>query len=270
MSIRLTKSLNQRPNFKTIPMENNGINISDFDRTIYRVFKLDRFKQLLIDCQLGLVRPSTWADPFENFFLRCDVIEENGDKGSLESLYKSWYGQCWTYTQESDALWRIYGDDVEKGLKNQGVRVKTNIRKLFSCFWDDDDIHSRNKYYIGAVKYYERREIEELMNSTSFFDAAIGCRNHVFAEMLCIKRLEFKHEDEVRLLYNDVDIYEDSDVYKKIIDYNDVFEEVCLDPRIMDISEYEYIKKELIALGCKVPIIQSDLYRVEFDPIRLM
>jgi len=263
-NIELTKTLSNRPDFRPIPMENNGINISDFDGDIYRVFSLGRFKQLLKTSQLGLVNPSMWDDPFENFFLKANVVESDSSVSSLENLYKSWYGQCWTYTRESDAIWRIYG-----GESKQGVRVKTNIRKLFSSFWNEADIHSRNKYYIGAVKYHSRNEIEELMRKTSFLDVAIGGRNHVFAELLCVKRLEFAHEDEVRLLYNDLEGFEDGRVYNKIIKYNEVFEEVCIDPRIA-LEEYKLIKGELISLGCEIPITQSDLYRVEFEPIRLM
>jgi hypothetical protein len=249
-------------------MENNAINIGDFDagdfdRDIYRIFSLGRFKELIENNELVLVRPSIWDDPFENFFLKGNTIDGDGNLVSLEHLYNSWYGQCWTLTPESDALWRIYSPD------KQGVRIRTNMRKLFSVYWDDQDIHSRNKYYIGVVNYYSRKEIEKLLRELTFVDAAIGGRNIVFAELLCLKRLEFQHESEVRILYNDIHGFEEDGLYRRTIDYNQLFEEVCLDPRL-ELTEFNLIRDELIKLGCKLPIIQSNLYRVDFAPIRMM
>jgi hypothetical protein len=109
-------------------LQDNGIDIDDWDAPIYRVYSMHRFKSLLNTKTNGLVHPSLWKDPFENFFLKCKAVASDGTFVSLESLSESWYGQCWTKNRDSDAMWRIYSPNKD------GVRVSTTIRKLFVSF----------------------------------------------------------------------------------------------------------------------------------------
>jgi hypothetical protein len=186
------------PNLQDL-MKSNGLNIDDWDAPIFRVFPLRWFKDMITHGRNGLVRTSKWDDPFENFFLRCNVQTENGELGSLKSIHDGWYGQCWTLHRDSDAMWRIYSHDKE------GIRVSTTIRRLFSEVCDTKDEFAKLKYFIGAVRYQERAEIEEFIKTTSFMDLALGGQADKFAQTLCIKRLEFSHEKEVRLLIQDID-----------------------------------------------------------------
>ena len=126
---------------------NNILDINNLDQTIYRIFKLCRFKQLMCTNELVLVNPTKLDDPFENFFLRATAVDQDGTRYSLEELQNAWYLQCWTFKKESDALWRIYSPAKD------GVRVSTTIRKLFSYIWDEKDPFSRLRYFIGKVCY---------------------------------------------------------------------------------------------------------------------
>src|SRR5690242_11445926 len=117
----------------TVQMEQNGISIEDWDARIYRIFNKNRFVEMLKTKSNGLVHPSKWDDPFENFFLKCSAKDKEGRAVSLEPLHRSWFGQCWTTNEDSDAMWRIYSHD------QKGVRVGTTIRKLFSSFYKPDD-----------------------------------------------------------------------------------------------------------------------------------
>ena len=105
-------------------MEDNGINIVDWEATIYRVFSMQWFTHLITTRTNGLVNPSMWEDPFENFFLKNKAIASDGSVISLESLTESWYGQCWTRNRDSDAMWRIYSPSKD------WVRVSTTINKI--------------------------------------------------------------------------------------------------------------------------------------------
>ena len=85
-------------------MEENGIDIVDWDAQIYRVYSIKWFTDLITTNKNGLVNPSKWEDPFENFFLQNQCVASDGTIVSLESLSNSWYGQCWTRNSDSDAM----------------------------------------------------------------------------------------------------------------------------------------------------------------------
>jgi hypothetical protein len=243
-------------------MEDNIFDIDDLDRKIYRIFGIDRFKELMETKELVLVNPKKWDDPFENFFLKANAIEPNGKIVSLEGIADSWYGQCWTYNEESDALWRIYSPNKD------GIRVSTTIRKLFACLWDESDSFRSLMYFIGKVSYKDRSEIEDFMAKTSFLDAAFGGQSYKFARLLCIKRTEFSHENEVRILINDIKKNGKDGCYRVFFNYQDILEDVCIDPRL-NTANYSALKDELKNRGCTLQITQSELYKVSFKPIRL-
>lgn len=244
-------------------MEQNGLDVTDWDMRIYRVFSIGRFKDLLLTKRNGLVRPSMWDDPFENFFLKCKARASTGELVSLEPISSSWYGQCWTMNRDSDAMWRIYSP------KKDGVRVATTIRKLLSAIYDHSDKFCALKYFIGVVKYMERSEIESFLSSTSVLSLGFGGQPHSFARTLSIKRREFEHEKEVRLLINDVEKNMGvGGVVNVDFDHAMVLDEVTLDPRL-EAPAFELVRQELIASGCSLPISQSELYKINETIIRL-
>ena len=213
---------------------------------------------------LVLVNPQKWDDPFENFFLRADAVDEHGNIESLDNLARKWYGQCWTLHSESDAMWRIYGP------KKNGIRVSTTVRRLFSVLWDDNDPFRGLKYFIGRVSYQTRTKIERFMKNRSFLDVSVGGQNDNFAKLLLTKRTEFRHEAEVRLLVDDTDGTkgDKNGCYHVPFGYAKIFDDVCIDPRLED-TKCRRVVRKLERLGCSIPIKQSELYRVMFQPIRL-
>lgn len=241
----------------------SGIDIDDWDKPIYRIYPKSRFIELLDSKTNVLVQPSLWDDPMENFFLNSIVKTEDGELGSLENIAAGWYGQCWTTTVESDAMWRIYSHD-----KN-GVKVRTTIRKLFESFYDKNDDYRKLKYFIGKVSYQSRQEIEDFLSRVAFTDLALGGQADKFARTLCIKRPEFDHEQEVRLLFQDAqNQHADKKVIAFDLDPSLVFDEVVIDPRIPG-NEFNEIKAELIGKGFSAPITQSTLYKISKTIIKM-
>jgi hypothetical protein len=106
----------------------NVLHINDIDAPIYRIFSKLRFLALARTSQNGLVNPSKWDDPFENFFLRSEISGARGERISMNSLERDWYGQCWTYNNDTDAMWRIYSS------RKDGIKIKTTVRKIFESF----------------------------------------------------------------------------------------------------------------------------------------
>ena len=241
-----------------------NININSLDTKIYRIFSLEYFKELLKNKELVLVNPGKKLDdPFENFFLKTKVILPDGNETTLEDLQSKCYVQCWTYKKESDALWRIYSP-----CKN-GVRVSTTVRKLFDSIYNQKEDLPFLRYFIGNVSYIPQKEIEDFLNGCSFGDIVAGGSNNNIAELLCIKRPEFNYEEEVRILVNDINGNIGNEVLYRIpFKIENVFDDVCLDPRFND-SEYKARKKEIEDLGCNLSISQSQLYKFNIPTIKL-
>jgi len=154
-------------------------------------------------------------------------------------------------------MWRIYSREED------GVRVSTTIRRLFSAIYDDKDQFATLKYFVGEVEYKERAEIEDFLRRTPFMSLAFGGQAGPFARTLCIKRPEFSHEAEVRLLVQHLEPTDPGDVLNVPFDYAKVLDdEVALDPRL-EPAQFEAVKKELLGAGCTLKITQSDLYKID-------
>ncbi|ENJ5962792.1 DUF2971 domain-containing protein [Vibrio parahaemolyticus] len=241
-------------------VEDNCINIENLDQKIYRVFSYDRFEQLINDQELVLVKPSMWEDPFENFFFKAAVDCGNNEVATLDNLAKDWYGQCWTTEKDTDAMWRIYSHD------KQGVRVSTTIRKLFEPIFNSREDYRGLCYFIGKVNYWSESDIFGFLSNITFTSLAMGGQNDNFAELLCIKRPEFSHEHEVRLLANDFDETRGSNgLYRIPFDTDLLLDEICIDPRLSSVDANDLMTK-IKALGVKTQIIQSPLYKIKNMP----
>jgi hypothetical protein len=248
-------------------MEDNIHRIHDLDQKIYRIFSYGRFQEMFGNKELVLLNPSKWDDPFENFFLKTEVDCGGGEIATLEALARDWYGQCWTTQSDSDAMWRIYSPEKEKN----GIRVSTTIRKLFTAIWDAADDSAYLKFFIGKVEYLTKADIIAFLNKTSFSSITMGGTNDLFSQLLLVKRTEFSHENEIRIIVDDVDkLIGDhrSKTYKIAIDPHTLFDEVCIDPRTT-VFEFESLKTQVKAIGITLPIVHSQLYTMTLPRIRM-
>ena len=246
-------------------MENNGLAIDDWDAPIYRTYSLEYALALFKSGTNGLVHPSRWDDPFENFFLKNGAVDENGNLVALDEVHKDFYGQCWTIEEESDALWRIYSQT--KG----GVCISTTIRKLFESFYNPTDPYASQKYFIGRVKYVTRDELDDFIDNISFLDKSMGGQAKSIAETFLIKRKAFEHEKEIRLLFYDYqkDTGKDRLAVFGLDQPNSVVDKVLLDPQLPQIVADAH-EAGLKHAGCLVPISRATLYDAPSKPIKLV
>lgn len=241
---------------------------SDLDRNIYRVFSFDRLKQIFDTSQITLVKPKLWDDPFENFILNSTGVLPNGSEFQI-AFRNNFYGQCWSLTKESDAMWRIYSPE-----KN-GIKIKTTIRKLFEPLFNVSGSHRKsngNVYnhssFIGRVKY---QGVEKLMKMLKDKDRM---SNKVYdqtgwgqASSFYFKRWAFRHENEVRIMFNKHS-ENDDDLFKYAIDPIEMIDEIVFDPR-MKTDEYEIKKQEIVSWRYNKKIIQFGLYKIKEFRIEL-
>lgn len=236
--------------------EDNCVNLDgSLDAPIFRVFTIDRLLEVLQTRRLALVRPQLWDDPFENFLYQLPVVTARGVSVSIKGLKKRLFGQCWSLTEESDAMWRIFSP-----LKN-GVKVRTTVRKLMRAFYNDADEFAQLSYFIGRVEYEDEAALLSLFTNPERLLGLItdmSGRGPVIG--LLHKRREFEPENEVRLVYQNTKETPD-DVEFFSIDPFALFDEIVFDPR-MGVYAYEAFSNYLKAQGFTKPVRQSGLYRL--------
>ncbi len=243
-------------------MSNQYINIkeSELDISIYRIFDLKRFEELIINSKLTLVRPELWEDPFENYLYKYYKNKLDGQNKFMRWYGSDLFGQCWTLRDEADELWRIYSPN------RTGIKVKTTIRKLFNILKESDKMWLAT-CYIGKVDYLANKKIRDIITS-DFFTKSNNSSDTAFirANGLLLKRNEFKYEQEIRLIREvwDKNEIRNSNLLDINIDFNSTLNSVSVDPRLND-YDFNLIRKKLKKLGLKVNIYQSQLYKLRFD-----
>lgn len=221
--------------------------------TCYRVFKKEHFIKMLRENKNTLVHVSKWDDPYEAFLLRNELINASNEKLSLKELYKDIYGQCWSLNQnETDATWRIYSPE-----KN-GVLVKTTIGKLWDGFYDVNNPNAHFSFSIGKVTYHDEVDLLSEFRGKRI-DDIISLNMEPAIQTLFLKRKEFQHENEVRLIFNDSNSYAQDGLYKYDIIAKDLIESVVADPRMND-DDYKCL--ENIVQSYNIEIKKSTLYQL--------
>jgi len=211
---------------------------SDLDRKIYRIISIKRLIELFETKENILVKPHKWEDPFENFILRSKVRLPTGE--IIQYNYHDWlYGQCWTFHKASDAMWRIYSPNCD------GIRIRTTVRKLFQSLYSSQKTLADAKCAIGKVLYLP--EIRLKKYASEIFDN-YGIEVENLFKSLLVKRTAFKHENEVRLLYCELEEREqNNDIFSYKIDPHSLIEQLMLDPRLDQAKTKElkaYIKNK--------------------------
>ncbi len=223
---------------------------------IYRVFQREYLEDLINTNKNKLVPISKWDDPFEAFLLSQSVNLRNGGQASLSTFYNGIYGQCWSLNaKESDATWRIYSP------KKNGIRVKTTIGKLWDSFYDLNNQNARICFAIGKVNYWDENDIRKKFQGTHFSNYIDSQLNQI-TETLFIKRLEFEHENEVRILYHDINNQiqnQTTPLFEYNINSIDFIEEMLADPRMYD---GDFKKFKSFVNGKNMQIEKSKLYQV--------
>lgn len=165
--------------------------------SIYRFEKIERFRQLVDEKALTFVLPELWPDKNEGFLFRA-VQSQKGVAKVMEALnnvfpnakpdglevallmafQQSRYAQCWSKCPENDALWKGYDIRIEA--------ERDDVSKL-------DGIEAHDVRYVDSIDLDE-----ELRSIFSYPDEkTVSWRSE---NVLLIKRTQFSHEEEVRLL----------------------------------------------------------------------
>jgi len=228
------------------------------DESLWRVFPAERALQLFIEKKNVLVAPSKWDDPFENFLARCLVPIENNQFVSLEGLTRAFYGQCWCHSEaETDATWRIYVPE-----KQRGIRICVRAGTLFDTVYSPKDQASAIRCFLGKVEYKSEPDLLSWLSSLNVQQELLTPDNVNIAKTLLVKRSQFSHENETRLL---CDLHAENHGGDKIIKFDcdpcALVQHVLLDPRWSEV-EAQLMEQQIRRLGYQGPIEHSTLYSI--------
>ena len=235
-----------------MPYENYlNLDKSELEKPVYRIMSVNRLLQCLEERSLALVPPKRWDDPFENYLLSASVrLSSTGEVGEMHEMREKVYGQCWTQHRETDAMWRIYSSDTN------GAKVRTTPRKLLEALKHTNSRFGDVTCFIGKVQYKSQKDLVTSLKGIDLFNA----NGAGIAKSLLLKRREFSHEREVRLIYTEGR----GAIHAVPIDPSDMFDEIVFDPR-MDPHLYAAYKAAVSAKNFRGRVAQSVLYKPPQD-----
>jgi Protein of unknown function (DUF2971) len=228
-------------------------------RTLYRILRFEHLVRLFQDRQYTLVSPFLWEDPFEKLWSRL-VFKEQPERTELQSRV---FGSCLTFQARSDAMWNIYSRNW------LGVRITIRFDELKRQSDAAPQLKS-GKLWFGEVKYLRDKELEErafeLIHEVAKSDSD---RMTAVAKAWLNKRIAFRHEDEMRMLFVLSDINKTSRIRKSFaftVDPHALVQSIHIDPRAPK-EVYAALHREIKEnLGFTGSIRQSSLLRL---PARL-
>ncbi len=194
------KTIGQQNNPKML-FWTNSFAIDPKDQ-LARIMRLDHFIQLLVTQTHYMSAPLAWEDPWEAKIYR-NIIRYyrkrlgNADH-SFEDVLKQFFASCWSRQPDDLAMWQGYTSRV-LDYRLRCVQVVTTAKDLFSAF----NVNTQRKLTLGGIVYLSSTEIKRLHKRLAPNYAngkLLGCKN-MDLYPLFIKRRDFAHENEVRLVY---------------------------------------------------------------------
>lgn len=229
-----------------------------FDLKMYKYIRLEYVLNMLETRKFRFDSIRKWEDVYENFVDKEEVKVLNSKHGDINC--GELYGQSWTVQEESDAMWRIYSD------RGSAVRVMTMYPLLNKMFYEWNSKQTNHIWpIIDYVSYADEKEINKwlLSNTPMNFWALIELKN----EGIFIKRREFEHEKEVRVMIRDYN-KDVKDFIELDFDPNRVFCEIVIDPRVSE-EEFNRQRDSLVNRGFDISKIRkSTLY--DFNKVSLV
>ena len=154
----------------------------------------------LMNGSLRLTCPFKWVeadggDRWENVLFQTKIYRDE-KQIDTETDGRKTYVHCWTHVPESDAMWRLYGNDY-------GVKIRTTAEKLLAAANNAIPLGKNLSilFKIGKVAYLPEKQIKAFFSEKHRVVDNIRCHH----ESMMIKRDFYTHENEVRLVAYDFD-----------------------------------------------------------------
>lgn len=213
------------------------------DTKLYRYMSVESFMSFVETGRISLANVNIWDDRWEVILSKIPTLNDKGELDQpLYSFHERIYGQCWSLSQESDAMWRIYSPS------GTGIQLSTSAAKF-------QLINGVRKCCLGKVVYFE--SVADLLEKASVTKGP-------WADAL-FKRAAFDHENEVRFLTHGDFLTEYEPHWTHVslpVDPTIFIETVTIDPRADD-WYVNAITSYCRRIGLTVNPVRSTLYEPE-------
>ena len=188
------------------------------DCIIWRYIDLEKFELLLRENALFLCRSDKFSDPFEGSIPKREsehrakthrqrmteekaILMDRVFADNHQKSKKAFIVNCWNIsTNESDAMWRLY-------LKtNEGVAIQSSYKRLYESLTLNEE-----ELLMSMVRYINY-ETDVWYHPTEYPNT-----NYNFYVPLVHKRVEFIHENELRVFHEVKDATNDIRYWDKQI-----------------------------------------------------
>lgn len=152
--------------------------------------------------KLTLTCPFAWDDLFENPLMRAKLTNRKGEDIDLEAAGRKLFCQSWTLNDESDSMWKLYGN------RGEGVRISARAKDLYFQAYNSHDFDRNEAVFtkIGSIEYLDETELRnKFENEEEFVDRVMKLNCEGYYESLLYKRKAYSSENEVRLIAHDFD-----------------------------------------------------------------
>ncbi len=159
-------------------------------KLIYHMLPWPYAKAIFDDGRLRLSQVRSWTDPYEKWW--CDILF---NRSSTLSGVQA-YGLCWTTGTHDEPRWRMAAFCRNEPI----VRIRCRADVILEAGREMIG-KSSGSLFLGSVCYQREKKLRELAKHVT-----AGSRKEVTrtaAAMLLHKRIAFKFEQEVRLLWLD-------------------------------------------------------------------
>lgn len=195
--------------------------------SLFRFTTIDRFLELITNECLVFLNPSTWADPYERYYIERQY-NLSGQSKALPMKDKV-FCLCLSGTKSSEAFWKVYAP------KEDGVRLTFNVIKLLSVL---EKIKGCD-IYIGKVNYQTTSEFSKI--AIKYGDLIEDIKQNTIGEqqikLILKKRISFNYENEVRIISIPQKTPKDSLAFKSKMNIKSFTTEYLFDPRL---GEYHF------------------------------
>lgn len=232
------------------------------DTKIYHFMPLVRFVEMMETQHTFFTRITEWEDSWEMPYRHLHLVKDGKKREKANAEFM--YGICWTKedSYNTDAMWRIYSAD------KQSICFSTTISKLYGALDSDTLRMNPTNLFMADVIYtdFTPDKINSIINSdkSKLYPA--------FMYPAFLKRREFSHENEIRLLLFKLFFGQQPDSKPHCkngvllpLNHTDFIDEVILDPRL---NKYEeHIQRCSLEIFSKNigSIQKSNLYTVDDD-----
>ncbi|MER9683496.1 hypothetical protein NKJ23_30070 [Mesorhizobium sp. M0184] len=195
-----------------------------------------RYARMIFETnRLRLSPVRAWQDPYEQWW--CDCLFNR--PGPLSEFQP--YGSCWTTGAHDEPRWRMAGFGPEKVTPIVRIRVRVDAMVNAAKGLIKNNAGSA---FLGRVLYRDAQTLVDLARSVS--EGSKKEVTRMAATMLLHKRLAFKFEEEVRLLWMEKQASEEA-VYISI-ETNTFIDQVMITPHATPV-EIESIKQQMKPFG---------------------